>query len=127
MCICTTAFLSIHYLIICICLPQTPNPSPLHLPMHFFLAHYLEQNLCMEYIYTFKNFIQLLKTLRCPIKYMIFRFIGVSSKMRLIIVFKMKHINKSIHGEFPGDPVVRTWHFHCQGLSSIYGWGTKIP
>lgn len=81
----------------------------------------------MEYIYTFKNFIQLLKTLWCPIKYMIIRFIGVSSKMRLIIVFKMKHINKSIHGEFPGDPVVRTQHFHCQGLSSIYGWGTKIP
>ena len=33
--------LSIHYLIICICLPQTPNPSPLHLPMHFFFSSLL--------------------------------------------------------------------------------------
>ena len=34
---------------------------------------------------------------------------------------------KKIIQGFPGDPVVRTWHFHCQGSSSIYGWGTKIP
>ena len=28
--------------------------------------------------------------------------------------------------EFPGGPVVRTWHFHCCGLGSIPGQGTKI-
>ena len=28
--------------------------------------------------------------------------------------------------EFPGSPVVRTWHFHCQGLGLIPGQGTKI-
>ena len=27
--------------------------------------------------------------------------------------------------EFPGSPVVRTWHFHCQGLGSIPNQGTK--
>ena len=30
-------------------------------------------------------------------------------------------------GEFPGDPVVRTWCFHCCGPGSIPGPGTKIP
>ena len=29
--------------------------------------------------------------------------------------------------EFPGDPVVRTWRFHCRGPGSIPGGGTKIP
>ena len=29
--------------------------------------------------------------------------------------------------EFPGSPVVRTRCFHCRGLGSIPGWGTKIP
>ena len=29
--------------------------------------------------------------------------------------------------EFPGGPVLRTWCFHCWGLGSILGWGTKIP
>ena len=28
--------------------------------------------------------------------------------------------------EFPGGPVVRTQHFHCQGQGSIPGWGIKI-
>ena len=28
--------------------------------------------------------------------------------------------------EFPGSLVVRTWRFHCQGLGSIPGQGTKI-
>ena len=28
--------------------------------------------------------------------------------------------------EFPGSPVVRTWSFHCQGLGSVPGQGTKI-
>ena len=29
-------------------------------------------------------------------------------------------------GEFPGGSVVRTCCFHCHGLGSIPGWGTKI-
>ena len=29
--------------------------------------------------------------------------------------------------EFPGGPVVRTQCFHCRGLGSASGWGTKIP
>ena len=29
--------------------------------------------------------------------------------------------------EFPGSPVVRTLRFHCCGLGSIPGQGTKIP
>ena len=29
--------------------------------------------------------------------------------------------------EFPGSPVVRTQHFHCQGLSLIPDRGTKSP
>ena len=29
--------------------------------------------------------------------------------------------------ELPGSPVVRTQHFHCLGLGSISGRGTKIP
>ena len=28
--------------------------------------------------------------------------------------------------EFPGDPVIRTLHFHCQGPRFIPGQGTKI-
>ena len=28
--------------------------------------------------------------------------------------------------EFPGSPVVRIWCFHCCGLGSIPGQGTKI-
>ena len=38
------------------------------------------------------------------------------------------HSNLKTHCcEFPGSPVVRTQHFHCQGLGSISGWGTKVP
>ena len=33
----------------------------------------------------------------------------------------------SLFWEFPGGPVVRTRHFHCRGLGSILGRGTKIP
>ena len=29
--------------------------------------------------------------------------------------------------KFPGSLVVRTWHFHCQGLGFIPGQGTKMP
>ena len=31
----------------------------------------------------------------------------------------------SNHWELPGGPVARTWHFHCRGLGSIPGQGTK--
>ena len=30
-------------------------------------------------------------------------------------------------GEFPGGPVIRTQHFHCQGPGLIPGQGNKIP
>ena len=29
--------------------------------------------------------------------------------------------------EFPGGPVIRTWHFHCWGPGSVPGQGTNIP
>ena len=29
--------------------------------------------------------------------------------------------------EFPSDPVVRSPSFHCQGMGSIPGGGTKFP
>ena len=28
--------------------------------------------------------------------------------------------------EFSGSSVVRTWCFHCRGLDSVPGWGTKV-
>ena len=28
--------------------------------------------------------------------------------------------------QFPGGPVVKTWHFPCQGPGSVPGWGTEI-
>jgi hypothetical protein len=51
---------------------------------------------------------------------------------------RKKQINKSLSKlktfiyqrtllrEFPGSPVVRNWHSHCQGLGSILGLGTKV-
>ena len=30
-------------------------------------------------------------------------------------------------GEFPGEPVARTWCFHFWGLGSMLGQETKIP
>ena len=40
----------------------------------------------------------------------------------------LKRLHKKILSwEFPGGPVVRTRRFHCCGLSSIPGQGTKIP
>ena len=36
-------------------------------------------------------------------------------------------IGKCTHREFPSGPVVRIWHFHCQGPGLIPGWGTNIP
>ena len=37
------------------------------------------------------------------------------------------HQKRGHSREFPGGPVVRTQHFHCQGPVSIPGGGTKIP
>ena len=34
---------------------------------------------------------------------------------------------KACFWEFPGDLVVRTWRFHCQGPGSTPGRGPKIP
>ena len=34
---------------------------------------------------------------------------------------------KARSGEFSGGPKVRMQHFHCLGLGSIPGQGTKIP
>ena len=36
-------------------------------------------------------------------------------------------LNMDRKQEFPGGPVVGTRHFHCGGLGSIPGQGTKIP
>ena len=38
----------------------------------------------------------------------------------------MAIIQKTTYREFPGCPVVRTRHFHCQGPGSIAGRGAKI-
>ena len=35
-------------------------------------------------------------------------------------------VKKLVRQEFPGSPVVSTWHFHCHGPSSISSLGTKI-
>ena len=39
--------------------------------------------------------------------------------------FKIK-FKMPLFREFPGGPVVRNRHFHCQGLGLIPGWGTEI-
>ena len=39
--------------------------------------------------------------------------------------FCINHIRKL--REFAGGPEVDTWRFHCHGLSSLPGQGTKIP
>ena len=31
------------------------------------------------------------------------------------------------NGDFHGSPVINTLCFHCRGMCSIPGWGTKIP
>ena len=36
-------------------------------------------------------------------------------------------LNKQMNRDFPGGPVVRTPHFHSQGLGLICGWGTETP
>ena len=38
---------------------------------------------------------------------------------------KFLSIRKGEKGEFLGCPAVRTWFFHCWGLGSILGQGTK--
>ena len=46
---------------------------------------------------------------------------------KLKIKEKKKKTNYfKVHRNFPGGPVVRTQHFHCQGPGSIPAWGTKV-
>ena len=44
----------------------------------------------------------------------------------LCIVLKCSVLTENLR-EFPGGPVVRTWHSHCRDPGSIPGRGTKIP
>jgi len=39
---------------------------------------------------------------------------------------KIKKERRRSQEEFPGGPVARTRHFHCYGLGSVPGVGTKI-
>ena len=41
-------------------------------------------------------------------------------------IIVIKH-ERNVYKEFPGDLVVRTWHFHCPVLGSVPDWGTEIP
>ena len=45
-------------------------------------------------------------------------------RSRVHFLLKKKKTNTQ---EFPGSPMARAQHFHCCGLGSIPGWGTKIP
>ena len=45
---------------------------------------------------------------------------SLRSKLQYPLKLKMHYL------KFPDGPVVRTWHFHCQGLGSIPSGGTKI-
>ena len=36
-------------------------------------------------------------------------------------------IHLKFYWDFPGGPVVRTWHFPCRGLGLTSDRGTKIP
>ena len=36
-------------------------------------------------------------------------------------------MKKETWWKLPGSPMVRTLHFHCKGVGSIPGQGTKIP
>ena len=42
------------------------------------------------------------------------------------LIKKKKTHTENFKG-FPGDPVVRTWRFHCWGPYSVPSWETKIP
>ena len=50
---------------------------------------------------------------------------SVSDKYHIVEIFFFIQ-SKIFFREFPGSPVVRTWHFYCWGPGSIAGWGTKI-
>ena len=47
------------------------------------------------------------------------------TKQKLKKITVIEH-ERNVYREFPGDLVVRTWHFHCSGLGSVPGWGTEI-
>ena len=44
-----------------------------------------------------------------------------------VYLYSFTNNSKKNLREFPGGPVLRTPHFHCQGPGSIPGQGTKIP
>ena len=51
---------------------------------------------------------------------------SVLSALSSRIILPKQQISKIITGKYPGGPVVRTQCFHCWGLGSIPGEGTKI-
>ena len=52
---------------------------------------------------------------------------GCFSPLHFLSLMFIIHSFKNIHcGEFPGDPMVRTWRFHCWDPGSVPGWRTKI-
>ena len=44
----------------------------------------------------------------------------------VFLLLSCKRFLYNMDREFPGGPVVGTWHFHCCGPGSIPGLGTKI-
>lgn len=51
---------------------------------------------------------------------------GVRWYFIIVLINSFSNIQKSQPlREFPGDLVVKTWHFPCLGLGSIPVWGTK--
>ena len=50
------------------------------------------------------------------------------SEMTGSLGFALKYSARQLkEGDFPGGPVVKTLGFHCRGISSIPGRGTKTP
>ena len=47
--------------------------------------------------------------------------------MKALLIFGEMQIKIMRYWEFPGDTVIRTWCFHCQGPVLIPGQETKIP
>ena len=53
-------------------------------------------------------------------------FLPLKKKLYYKKAYVFKNHKVIYSWEFPGGPVDRTWRFHCCGLDSIPGWGTKI-
>ena len=56
----------------------------------------------------------------------LYLFTTMECKLHWKQVLKIKGLRISILLKKNYSPVVRTQHFHCQGLGSILGWGTRI-